>query len=172
MRITAPIIFTLCVGFCLAACPTKARADEILTFDANGTFTDGTKLDGSFTVDVATGDVVNYNLMTNGPITATLNVADGTAEYGGYATLYVDDNGTFPIFAFSVDASSLVGYQGGIIGSLEQPLGGYYSGLYASGNDVIGLLNGDFILVPEPKSLPIFVLGASLFFVARRRRLG
>jgi hypothetical protein len=170
MRFSALAGITLCVGFCLALHTPKAQADEIVTFDATGTFTDGTELGGSLTIDITTGDITTCDLTTSGPITSTLTVSYGTVgTSGGYTDFLVGENGNYPIFAFSVDATSLVGFQGGYFSSNDQPLGGYVSALYTSTSSNVALVSGDLTSVPEPASLPILGLGASLLVVAGRR---
>jgi len=57
MRFNALAGVTLCVGFWLAVHTATAQADEIITFDVTGTFTDGTVLGGSLATDITTGDV-------------------------------------------------------------------------------------------------------------------
>jgi hypothetical protein len=171
MRFSALAGITLCVGFCLALHTPKAQADEIVTFDATGTFSDGTELGGSLTIDITTGDITTDDLTTSGPIIATFNLLPTTASVGGYPGFNVVDNGGNADFTFNVDATSLVGFQGGYLGSSDQPLGGFVSFLNLNRSYGVDLVSGDLTPVPEPASLPILGLGAGLLVVAARRRL-
>ena len=151
-----------------------SRADTITTFDASGTFQSGGTLSGTMTVDVTTGVVQSVNF---------------TADSQNYTFIVVQipnssDNGDFflenrvtpsalPDLTFGLSDSTLVGYSGGSIGSLDQSANGYFSDVEFSSSDIDGLVSGNFtVAAPLPSSAwgGLALLGGLGLTTALRRR--
>jgi hypothetical protein len=150
------------------------RAD---IFQASGTFSDGSSLTGTVTIDTTTGTVTAENLMVGlslGPF--SINIQQSVEQ-----SLYVEIQST-PVqsaydFAMFLPTSTLVGYSGGSICSFNEGCVYYVdSQPYVDDSDLISL-NGENILragtltsvtTPEPSSL--FLLGTFLLGLAPMTR--
>jgi len=160
-----------------AAAP--ARADISLVFNAAGTFDDGATLSGTLTIDTTIGTVTAVNLavgvsdtlifdtvlsqVPNYPIPGNFLVETGTAA----ADLAPD------ILNLDLPTTTLAGYSGGVISSLDNYDRGNISILFtqqASDQLITGSLS---VAVPEPNTLLVACVGgicAIAYGVANKRR--
>ena len=119
---------TLAVFFALMVVTVApSRADSITTFTVNGTFSNNSKLSGTFTLDATTGKIVGFNLVTGN---ATFTPSNSTAaadrisfltgefefffqnDTGGIHSLDLVVNGPCSQLPFTLNCSP-VGYNGG-----------------------------------------------------------
>jgi hypothetical protein len=97
--------------------PCLAKADNIVTFNATGTFTDNSTLSGTVTIDTTTGAATAMDVTASSPISITFNsyvdsfYSSGDGEYliEGY------DSGAQNELILGVPVSSLIGYGGGAL---------------------------------------------------------
>jgi hypothetical protein len=89
-----------------------ARADTISTFNAVGSFDDGSTLSGTVTIDTTAGTITGEDLVVSSPFSATF-VDDiyGQGANGGEYIFNSEADGAYLILPLAT--GSLVGYTGG-----------------------------------------------------------
>lgn len=106
----------------LALCAITAKADSIKTFVAAGTFQDGATLSGSLQIDITNGDVIGSTLEV-APDALGLDIIQGTGSLGNITGIQVGTTASgLPTLDLLLPVGSLVGYSGGLLGSLSNPL--------------------------------------------------
>jgi PEP-CTERM motif len=164
------LVAAACV--CIAS---PAKADTITTFDVGGTLSDGATFSGTWTIDVTTGNLTTLDFAVTAPDSLTFSFLQGQTAYpttGVYEVFAGTASSGFPVFAMDLPTPTLVGYQGGPIGSATQLAQGYYSVLYYSYTSGAYLVEGSLTPTPEPASLTLMSVGgvALLGYGWRRRR--
>lgn len=170
----------------LASCALMAHADPITTFQVNGHYQLGTApqtytVSGTVTVDVASGQVQNVNLLSDsvpGEFLGTSFVQYATADVPlvgiGESFAPASGSGAFAELALTLPVASLVGYQGGDLCTHSHwcSTGPNSSFINIQNN---WLTDGTFTpvsLAPEPSSLSLVVLGiGAVSGVLRKRRI-
>jgi hypothetical protein len=160
-----------------------AQASPVL-FDASGSFTDGSTLSGTITIDPTTGLATAENLSISGGSSGYVSplLFDATPP----ALQQQDNQGAGNVWLNSSDVSNswqlrvdipgptLVGYAGGpLVVSSFPPDGTYFT---ASGEGGANLLSGSLTAVTTPAPPTIVLLASALFtagafHLVRRRRL-
>lgn len=152
----------------LVVCRSDAFATPIV-FDVFGQFDNGATLDGTLTIDTATGVATGANFSLGAPVSVDLTGVVSQGAIIDHPTLVFEHGLTQ--FILLLPKGSLVGYAGGHFCAIDTPCEGsasLLSGPYAS------LLNGfatpaDAPAVPEPATL-ILVGSGVLGLVGRWRR--
>lgn len=168
------------------AAPAIAVADTITTFDASGTFDNGSVMSGTVTIDVTTGAATGADINIAGPsLSATLDyIHSSGADYfdDNSWTLVVSTGQSIdPYIFFYIDTSAagsktLVGYAGGPLYSntmLGSDGGSTFINNYPNGYP--GLVSGSFSPetdVPEPATYWLMVVGVTCIVGARMLRGG
>jgi PEP-CTERM motif len=177
----------LLFSFILFAAPfAAAHADPTVTFAASGTFTSGSALTGTVTYDPVTGTFLTSDLSTTGPNAFSFNNIQGQPcdfpAAGDCELSLTVPGGGFPNLNLVFGLSSFAGYNGGAIGSLDDPAqgpGGFVSDIFFDPGPpavtdplVSGALTfvSETSPVPEPSTLALLGTGTlSLLGFARRR---
>ena len=152
---------------------TQALADTITVFDASGSFADGSTLSGTIDIDVTTGVATGVDLTVSAPDSVTFTVIPSQHSIGGGSFIEAGSLASRDVVTLGI-TGSLVGYDGGALGSFRDP------GLAESSLDEpsitafldSGQLTPEVPSVPEPS--PAVLLGSGLLLVpvvvsARRR---
>lgn len=145
-----------------------AFGDQIVTFDASGTFADGASLGGTYTVDTTTGTAIAVDLTFGAPVSSAVTFLDGNSLFGGKYLQYTLNNEVgpnfYPGFSFTINAASLAGYTGGAIqGALYLETG--------NPSDVTALTSGSLTAVPLPAAAWLLLSGlVGVGAIARTRR--
>jgi hypothetical protein len=183
-------LFTLLPLFLLAA-STIARADDIETLTASGTFADSATLSGAITLDSTTGVFTAADLNSSSPDSFNYTSIQGQScpgEEGVGCDVVIDNVSETAIFVLEIDVSSFVGFTGGAIASVSDPIPYAsccvtVSGLnYNTGHSFSFLSSGELVdssdsssggtpgVTPEPSSLLLLGTGGlGLMGVARRQ---
>jgi hypothetical protein len=160
-----------------------AQASPIV-FDASGTFTDGSTLSGTLTIDPTSGVATAEDLFLSGgsagyvsPLTfAATPHALNQQDNQGAGNVWLDSSDLTNTWQLRVDipGPTLVGYAGGdLIVSSFPPDGTFFT---ASGEGGANLIAGSLTAVTAPAPPSIVLLGSALltvggFHSVRRRRL-
>ena len=138
------------LGIMLGAPPT--RADITTIFDASGTFSDGSTLSGTVTIDVTSGTATSWDLTAGSYQFLSL---DSQQNAGGAILLSGDDSSIAQLSLF-IPVAGLAGYTGGSLttSSNLQLLPSF---------DQTQLTSGSLTSVPEPSTLAIGAIGAVAF---------
>jgi hypothetical protein len=95
---------------------TTARADSFTTVSVAGTFTGGTSVSGTITIDTTTGAVTGATLTATGTLAGSFAFANLTSQGGDGANGYVANftsGGLTLSLVFFTSNGTLVGYSGG-----------------------------------------------------------
>jgi hypothetical protein len=184
MRKLANSTFRAAVLLCaLLALVGRVQASPVL-FDAKGTFTDGSSLSGSVTIDPVSGLATAEDLSISGGTSGYVSplVFDATPpalnqqDNQGAGHVWLDSSDLSNTFQLRVDlpGPTLIGYAGGnLIVSSFPPDGTFFS---ASGEGGANLISGTLTAVTTPAPPTIVLLASALltaggFHFVRRRRL-
>jgi hypothetical protein len=99
---------------------TQASADTITVFDASGTFADGSTLSGTIDIDVTTGVATGVDLTVSAPDSVTFTVIPSQHPIGGASFIEAGSLASHDVITLGV-TGSLVGYDGGALGSSSDP---------------------------------------------------
>ena len=95
---------------------TTAHADSFTTVNVSGSFTGGTSLTGTLTIDTTTGLITGGLLTTTGTLAGTFSFSSLTDQMGDGPMGYVADfssGGVFLSLVFFTSNGTLVSYSGG-----------------------------------------------------------
>jgi len=184
MRKLAKSTFRTAVLLCaVLALVGQAKASPIV-FDASGSFTDGSTLSGTLTIDpisgVATAEDLSLTGGSAGYVSPLTFVATPPAlvqtNNAGAGNVWLDSSDLTNTWQLRVDipGPTLVGYAGGdLVVSSFPPDGTFFS---ASGEGGANLISGTLTAVTTPAPPTIVLLASALltaggFHFVRRRRL-
>ncbi|MGH9608351.1 MAG: hypothetical protein ACRD34_01645 [Bryobacteraceae bacterium] len=100
--------------------PGKANADTMTTFNATGAFQDGASLTGTLTIDTTTGTVTASTVEVPSDATGLDDIQVGLP--GTVTAIDITTDGNSPELDLYLPVDNLVGYTGGPLGSLADPL--------------------------------------------------
>jgi hypothetical protein len=106
-------LVALVLGMVLGSSPT--RADLITTFDATGTFDDGSTLSGTVTIDVTTGGATAIDLTTSPPDPFSFSTIINQFSTSGRSLIVGDKPAGNAHLIFDIPEANLVGYTGGTL---------------------------------------------------------
>jgi len=155
----------------LLAASLSARADNIETFNATGTFTDNTSFSGTLVIDTTIGDVESGDFSYMGITYDVLrNPGQGNGEYN---FALVTSAGNLPAFTFAIPGDSIVGFDGGPFCSLDNECRGGAGGYFDANGNLTYLQTGTLTpaATPEPSSVALLGTGLLGFLGVMRRRL-
>jgi hypothetical protein len=150
----------------MAAAVAPARADMILSFNAEGTFSDGATLSGTVTIDVTTGVATAVDLVVGAPDSLTFTTitfqAANSPVSGDYSIIAETSNSI--LFDIYLPTATLVGYDGGPFESNSQAVNGLPSIIVYRGDVNVALEEGSLspsaISTPAPSTLVLALIGA------------
>jgi hypothetical protein len=132
---------------------------DVVTFVASGTFVSGAPLGGTVTIDTTRGVILSADLTLGGPDNFTFNTPLSQTVNGNAYTLYFDDGNPSDILQLNLQGdTTLVGFDGDL----------NVTGAAEVGSTFDQLDNGELVVVPEPATGAIVVMG-SLLALSRRR---
>lgn len=150
---------------------------SVVTFDASGTFVDGSTLSGTLEIDTTAGVVTDANLMVGpqtldfpfvppGSFDVTFILQQGLGPSAVTYDVVVYTAGLeLPYVSLALPTTSLIGYDGGEIGSLSQPAAGFTSDIqYLETNAYLNI--GSLAPVPEPSTLLLMVISFGVLLIA------
>ena len=158
----------------LAAFTFAAHADIIDTFTLNDvTFANGGTATGTVTIDITNGSFTNIDATYKAGSTADLFI--GVLAQGLSNNVYVAESQATSgdLLVFNLPQTSMVGYAGGNVCSLEHLCnGGFSSALVEANGTDIFFETGSLTTTPEPSTLALFGTGIlGLAGMARRKFL-
>jgi hypothetical protein len=154
----------------------------VVTFDATGSFLGGGTLGGTLTIDVTAGVVTASDLTVSAPISLTfafIQIQSQCCVFNDYQIQVGASTGVpngVPYLALLLPTTTLIGYAGGEIGSIDQPANGFSSGIqFLSGEALLDVGSLTAAAVPEPATsllmASVFGILATIYGVANRRSL-
>jgi PEP-CTERM motif-containing protein len=170
------LLLILCVALLGPGLRAASATDVVLTFTLSGTFTDGSLLGGTVTIDTTTGVVLSGDPTTSAPSVgnypdlATPQESFGSAYLAQFDTTAPPDL-TFPFLDVLFATGSLVGYDGGNLCSVAVSCIAPSDINLAAGVATIYLGSGSGSATPEPSSLVLFGSGLLTVGGLLRRKL-
>jgi hypothetical protein len=181
MRKLANSTFRAAVLLCaLLALTAQAKASPVL-FGAKGTFTDGSMLSGTVTIDPVSGLATAEDLTISGGTSGYVSPLEFDAtppalnqqDNQGAGNVWLDSSDLSNTFQLRVDipGPTLIGYAGGpLVVSSFPPDGTFFS---ASGEGGANLISGTLTPAPAPPTIVLLasaLLTAGGFHFVRRRQ--
>ncbi len=165
----------------LLAVASNTAYGSSITLNVNGTLVDGAVLGGTMTIDQNSGLITAIDLTLGRPDTGTFDVFAGQFATGSVidtgATLTGQSAGSYPGITLLLPVTSLVGYTGGPLCSVNALCNGSEtSGLLQNatdeGNSLHHLNTGSLTpmptSIPEPASLALLGFGIATLVAMRR----
>jgi len=159
-------IWIILATLLLAVCAPSAHADIISTFDASGTFGDGSALTGTITIDTSNGLVTATDLFVGSPGNVGPFTSFVQSLPSGQTAIDTTGAGGSELFLM-LGAGSLVGYSGSDLCSTTEActVFGAFS-FYAEGGMLVSALSsgdlteaGTGVNTPEPPSMFLLIAG-------------
>jgi hypothetical protein len=171
------ILGTASAGLLIAAmgiCTVPALAATDVTFDATGTFADGSTLGGSLVIDTTGGTVVSTDLTFSGAPSSDFNIIafQGFNPTPDSYEIFAESSTSPDELRLLTISTSLVGFGGGPFASIANPSPNSYSSDWqdAAGNRTL-LNSGGLTAVPLPASVWLMLSGlVGVGAMARMRR--
>jgi len=162
----------------------QAKASPVL-FDASGSFTDGSTLSGTITIDPTSGLATAEDLTVSGgtsgyvsPLTFDLTPPALTqANNQGAGHVWLDGSDLSNSWQLQVDIAkpTLIGYAGGnLVVSSFPPDGTYFTAFGEGGANLVSGKLAEVVTTPAPPTIVLLVSAlftAGAFHFVRRRRL-
>jgi hypothetical protein len=155
-----------------------ARANSV-TFELTGTFVSGSTISGIVDINTISGTVLSVDATVTAPDSLSFNhlesqeciyASDLCVAFAG------ENNNTFPSLNLLFAAGTLVGYDGGELGTNAHPIGNYRGDIqfYNTSTGIStydNMATGSLTATPEPSSLMLLGTGVAGLAGAIRRRL-